>query len=66
LNLGKPKDVDCEDLSSCIAPALTEFAPAAAFERNEELGDLIRSCNLPAAIDRLIYALLESVDLRPV
>jgi len=31
-----------------------------------EFGNLIRSCNLPAAIDRLIDALLESVDLRPV
>jgi hypothetical protein len=66
LNFGKPKAVDCEDLSSCIPTALTELAPAAAFGQNEELGDLIRSCNLLAAIDRLIDALLESVDLRPV
>ena len=35
----------------------------AALERNMELGVLIRSGTLPAAIDRLIDALLESGEL---
>ena len=36
----------------------------AALERNMELGVLIRGGNLPAAIDRLIDALLESGELQ--
>jgi phosphatidylserine/phosphatidylglycerophosphate/cardiolipin synthase-like enzyme len=38
----------------------------AALERNMELGVLIRGGNLPAAIDRLIDALLESGELQVV
>lgn len=38
----------------------------AALERNMELGVLIRGGNLPAAIDRLIDALLESGELQAV
>ena len=36
----------------------------AALERNMELGVLIRGGNLPASIDRLIDALLESGELQ--
>jgi phosphatidylserine/phosphatidylglycerophosphate/cardiolipin synthase-like enzyme len=38
----------------------------AALERNMELGALIRGGNLPASIDRLIDALVESGELQPV
>ena len=38
----------------------------AALERNMELGALIRAGNLPASIDRLIDALVESGELQAV
>jgi phosphatidylserine/phosphatidylglycerophosphate/cardiolipin synthase-like enzyme len=38
----------------------------AALERNMELGVLIRGGTLPASIDRLIDALLESGELQEV
>jgi len=38
----------------------------AAFERNMELGVLIRGCSLPASIDRLVDALIESGELQVV
>jgi len=51
---------------SCIAFLTSANLTEAAFERNMELGVLIRGGNLPSSIDRLIDALTDSGELQPV
>lgn len=50
---------------SCTAFLTSANLTEAAFERNMELGVLIRGGHLPGAIDRLIDALTESGELQP-
>jgi phosphatidylserine/phosphatidylglycerophosphate/cardiolipin synthase-like enzyme len=51
---------------SCVAFLTSANLTEAAFERNMELGVLIHGGRLPAAIDRLIDALMECGKVQPV